>query len=82
MSNDPIATMIDSDEGLLEFQRYFVEKRCVPAVRGVQFDGAEAASPAPGVVEAIMGADAVLIAPSNPWLSVDPLLAVPASVRP
>ena len=43
MSNDPVATMIESDEGLLEFQRYFVEKRCVPAVRGVRFDGAATA---------------------------------------
>ena len=77
MSNDPVATMIESDEGLLEFQRYFVEKRCAPAVRGVRFDGAATAQPAPGVVGAILAADAVLIAPSNPWLSVDPLLAVP-----
>lgn len=77
MSNDPVATMIDSDEGVLEFQRYFVERRCVPAVRAVRFDGAEMAQPAPGVIEAIHSADAVLIAPSNPWLSVDPLLAVP-----
>lgn len=76
MSNDPVATMIESDEGLLEFQRYFVEKRCVPAVRGVRFDGAATAQPAPGVAEAILAADAVLIAPSNPWLSVDPLLAI------
>lgn len=77
MSNDPIATMIDSDEGVLEFQRYFVERRCVPAVRAVRFAGAEVAKPAPGVIEAIHSADTVLIAPSNPWLSVDPLLAVP-----
>ena len=78
MSNDSVATMIESDEGLLEFQRYFVEKRCAPAVRGVRFDGAEASVPAPGVVEAILAADAALIAPSNPWFSVDPLLAVPS----
>jgi len=77
MSNDPVATMIDSDEGPLEFQRYFVEKRCLPAVRGVRFAEAEVAVPCPGVIEAIMEADALLIAPSNPWLSVDPLLAVP-----
>jgi LPPG:FO 2-phospho-L-lactate transferase len=77
MSNDPVATMIDSDEGVLEFQRYFVDRRCMPAVRAVRFDGAEAASPAPGVIAAIHNADTVLIAPSNPWLSVDPLLAVP-----
>lgn len=77
MSNDPVATIIDSDEGQLEFQRYFVGKRCAPEVRAVQFDGADTASPAPNVVEAISDADAVLIAPSNPWLSVDPLLAIP-----
>lgn len=76
MSDDPVATMIDSDEGVLEFQRYFVERRCVPAVRAVRFEGAETARPADGVVEAILAADTVLIAPSNPWLSVDPLLAI------
>jgi LPPG:FO 2-phospho-L-lactate transferase len=80
MSDDPVATMIDSDEGELEFQRYFVERRCVPAVRAVRFAGAEVAKPAPGVVEAILAADTVLIAPSNPWLSVDPLLAI-AGIR-
>lgn len=77
-SNDLVATMIDSDEGLLAFQRYFVERRCIPAVRNVLFDGAPSASPAPGVIEAIQSAHVILIAPSNPWLSVDPVLAVPA----
>ncbi|MDT0509802.1 2-phospho-L-lactate transferase [Novosphingobium sp. MMS21-SN21R] len=76
-SNDPVATLIDSDEDTLEFQRYFVEKRCAPAVRAVRFSGAETAAPADGVIEAIHAADAVLIAPSNPWLSVDPVLAIP-----
>lgn len=76
MSDDPVTTMIDSDEGVLEFQRYFVERRCAPAVRAVQFVGVETARPAAGVVEAILAADTVLIAPSNPWLSVDPLLAI------
>lgn len=80
MSDDPVATMIDSDEGVLEFQRYFVERRCAPAVRSVRFAGVEAARPAPGVVEAILAADTVLIAPSNPYLSVDPLLAI-AGIR-
>ena len=80
MSDDPVATMIDSDEGVLEFQRYFVERRCVPAVRAVRFGGAETARPAAGVVVAILAADTVLIAPSNPWLSVDPLLSV-AGIR-
>lgn len=78
MSDDPVATMLDTDEGRLEFQRYFVERRCVPAVTRIDFAGATDAVPAVGVAEAILAADAVLIAPSNPFLSVDPLLAVPA----
>jgi LPPG:FO 2-phospho-L-lactate transferase len=79
MSDQPVGTVIDSDEGVLAFQRYFVERRCAPIVRSIRFDGAEAARPAPGVIEAITdpGTRAILIAPSNPYLSVDPLLAVP-----
>ncbi|WP_336971797.1 2-phospho-L-lactate transferase [Sphingobium aromaticiconvertens] len=78
MTDDPVATMLDSDVGELEFQRYFVALRCAPAIHAIRFAGAEQASPAPGVVDAIMTADIVLIAPSNPFLSVDPLLAIPA----
>ncbi len=78
MSDDPVATMIDTEIGTLEFQRYFVERRCAPVVRRVRFEGAEQAIPAPGVLDSIASADAVLIAPSNPFLSVDPLLAIPA----
>ena len=77
MTDDPVATWIDSDEGPLAFQEYFVARRCAPAVREVRFDGAAAARPAAGVVAAIEEADAVFIAPSNPWLSVDPILAMP-----
>ena len=77
MSDDPVATWLDTDLGPLAFQNYFVEHQCRPAARAIRFEGASAARPAPGVVEAILGADAVLVAPSNPWLSVDPLLAVP-----
>ena len=78
MSDDCVATHVDTDEGLLPFQRYFVARRCEPAVRAIAFAGAEAALPAPGVLAAIAEADAVLIAPSNPWLSIDPIVAVPA----
>ena len=78
MSDQPVATMLETDRGRLEFQRYFVEQRCEPAVRSILFEGAAQAAPAPGVVDAILSADMVLIAPSNPFLSVDPLLAVPA----
>jgi LPPG:FO 2-phospho-L-lactate transferase len=79
MSDDPVATMIDSDAGLLAFQNYFVERRCAPAVRAIRFEGAQAARPAPGVIEAIGDPRnrAIVIAPSNPWLSVAPILAVP-----
>jgi LPPG:FO 2-phospho-L-lactate transferase len=79
MSDDPVATHLSTNDGELPFQRYFVERRCAPAVNAIRFEGAAAALPAPGVVEAIQGADtrAVLIAPSNPFLSIDPILAIP-----
>lgn len=77
MSDAAVATWVESDEGPLPFQRYFVERQCQPKVISVSFDGAAAARPAPGVIDAITSADAVFIAPSNPWLSVDPILAVP-----
>nr|WP_218036596.1 2-phospho-L-lactate transferase [Sphingobium sp. EM0848] len=79
MSDDSVATHVETDQGELPFQRYFVEQRCAPAVRAIRFEGAERARPAPGVIEAISDPDtrAILIAPSNPWLSVDPILAVP-----
>jgi LPPG:FO 2-phospho-L-lactate transferase len=77
MSDDPVRTLVHTDEGVLPFQRYFVERRCTPRTRHISFDGAEASRPAPGVVSALQSADVVLIAPSNPYLSVDPILAVP-----
>lgn len=78
MSDDPVRTWVETDEGMLPFQRYFVERQCAPKVQAVRFEGATAAQPAPGVIAAIMNCDAVFIAPSNPWLSVDPLLAIAA----
>lgn len=77
MSDDPVATVVDTDEGSLAFQTYFVERRCAPAVRAIRFDGAVAARALPEALAAIAEADAIFIAPSNPWLSVDPLLALP-----
>ena len=76
MSDDPVATQLDTDCGRLEFQRYFVEQQCQPKVHAIRFAGAEKARAAPGVVDAIASADAVFIAPSNPYLSIDPILAV------
>lgn len=77
MCDQAVATELETDVGRLPFQNYFVERRCSPAVRSISFSGAEQALPAPGVAEAILDADVVLIAPSNPFLSIDPILAVP-----
>lgn len=79
MSDEPVATRVITDAGELAFQDYFVRRRCEPRVEAIRFAGAEAARPASGVVEALTAPDleAILIAPSNPWLSVDPILSVP-----
>jgi LPPG:FO 2-phospho-L-lactate transferase len=77
MSNDPIPTMIDSNEGLLHFQEYLVKRRAEPLAKGIRFVGAESAKPAPGVLEALREADRILICPSNPLISIGPILAVP-----
>lgn len=80
MTDDPVATMVDTPDGELAFQEYFVARRHDVAVRGVRFDGIEAARPAPGVLEAIAAADAIVVCPSNPIVSIGPVLAV-AGVR-
>ncbi len=77
MSNDPVATMLETNGGILPFQEYFVAQQCAPVVRAIRFRNAETAAPAPRVCEAIAAADVVLIAPSNPFLSIDPILAIP-----
>jgi LPPG:FO 2-phospho-L-lactate transferase len=64
-------------EGEIGFQEYFVQRRHEVVVESVRFDGAERASPAPGVIEALTEARRVVIAPSNPLVSIDPVLAVP-----
>jgi len=76
MSDQPVRTIVETDQGDLAFQEYFVHRRCEPQVKGFRFDGLDQAEPAPGVVEAIQSADAVVICPSNPWVSVDPILRV------
>jgi LPPG:FO 2-phospho-L-lactate transferase len=83
MTDDPVATMVDTvGQGELSFQEYFVHRRCEPQVRGFRFDGVESAQPAPGVLDAIRAADAVVFCPSNPWVSIDPVLAVLARALP
>jgi LPPG:FO 2-phospho-L-lactate transferase len=76
MSDQPVPTIIDSDEGALHFQEYLVKRRAEPIVRGIHFDNVESASPAPGVLEAIRDADRIIICPSNPLISIGPILAV------
>lgn len=79
MSDEPVATRILTDDGELEFQDYFVRRRCEPRLRAVRFAGAEEARLPAGVAQALAdpALEAILIAPSNPWLSIDPILAVP-----
>jgi LPPG:FO 2-phospho-L-lactate transferase len=77
MSDQPIPTIIDSNEGASHFQEYLVKRRAEPFVRAIRFEGAESAKPAPGVLEAIRGADCIIICPSNPLISIGPILAVP-----
>ena len=77
MSDDPVPTIIDSNEGPLHFQEYLVKRRAEPVVRGIRFVGVESARPAPGVLEAITTADRIIICPSNPLISIGPIVAVP-----
>src|SRR5215207_4520152 len=76
MSDQPVRTIVETEEGELAFQEYFVQRRCEPRVKGFRFDGADQAKPAQGVAAAVRSADAILICPSNPWVSIDPILKV------
>lgn len=77
MSDDPLPTIVQTDEGLLPFQEYFVHLQCQPRVTSFNFQSIECASPAPGVLEALQLANIVVFCPSNPWVSIDPILSVP-----
>jgi LPPG:FO 2-phospho-L-lactate transferase len=76
MSDKPVRTFVETNEGTLAFQEYFVHRKCEPRVQGFWFDGADRADPAPGARQAIQSADIVVICPSNPWVSIDPILRV------
>ena len=80
MSNARVETRVDTPVGELSFEEYFVQRWYQDPVRSVRFAGATEAKPAPGVLDAIMSAGAVLIAPSNPVTSIGPILAVPGIV--
>jgi len=77
MVNEPVPTIIDSNEGPLHFQEYLVKRRAEPIVRGIRFHGVDSAKPAPGVLESIHQADRIFVCPSNPLISIGPILAVP-----
>jgi LPPG:FO 2-phospho-L-lactate transferase len=77
MSDQPVSTRILGPDGWLSFQEYFVREKTQIDVRQVEYAGADSARPAPGVLEAIAAADAVVICPSNPVTSIGPILAVP-----
>jgi LPPG:FO 2-phospho-L-lactate transferase len=76
MSNDPVRTMITGPDGELAFQEYMVRLRTEVDVRSIRFEGIESARPAPGVLHALTNAKSVLLAPSNPFVSIGPILAV------
>jgi LPPG:FO 2-phospho-L-lactate transferase len=76
MTDSPVRTIVNTDEGELAFQEYFVHRHCEPRVKGFRFDGVEAAEPVIGAREAIESAQAIVICPSNPWVSIDPILRV------
>lgn len=77
MTDQPVPTMIDTDEGRLHFQEYLVKRHAEPRVRSISFEGIGRAQPAPGVLDALESASAIVICPSNPLISIGPILAVP-----
>jgi LPPG:FO 2-phospho-L-lactate transferase len=76
MSDDAAPTWVYTSEGELPFQEYFVKRGCVPQVKGFRLAGAGLANPASGVLGALQAADLIVICPSNPWVSIDPILSI------
>lgn len=79
MSDEPVRTLVETDAGTLAFQEYFVREACGPRVKQIRFAGAETAKPTRQVLQALAHDElrGIIVCPSNPWLSVDPILAVP-----
>jgi LPPG:FO 2-phospho-L-lactate transferase len=77
MSNDRVRTRVCTSAGELEFQTYFVKRRARDRVISLRFEGASEATPAPGIFEAIAAAEFIVLCPSNPFISIGPILAVP-----
>lgn len=77
MTDTHTPTTILTDQGEMHFQEYLIKNRAQPVVKGIRFENIESAKPAPGVAEAILEAEAVVLCPSNPLISIGPILAVP-----
>lgn len=78
MTDDPVSTIVHTKDGeTLGFQEYFVQKAFQPVVKSFEFRGADQASPVPAAIHKLNDCDVVIIAPSNPWVSIDPILTVP-----
>jgi LPPG:FO 2-phospho-L-lactate transferase len=78
VSDQPVPTIVLTSDGELPFQEYFVARRCEPVVAGFRFEGIANAVPALGVLDSLHHSDLVIICPSNPWVSIDPILAFPS----
>jgi LPPG:FO 2-phospho-L-lactate transferase len=77
MTDTHTPTTIITAEGEMHFQEYLVKRRAQPKVTGIRFENIESAKPAPGIAEAVLRSDAIIICPSNPLISIGPILAVP-----
>ena len=78
MTDDPVATIVETPDGPLAFQHYFVRERCQPAVTGFRFEGIEAADQAPSFAKHLENRlDLILVTPSNPFVSIEPILSLP-----
>jgi LPPG:FO 2-phospho-L-lactate transferase len=75
-TDSSVPTIVETDQGTLEFQEYFVQRHCEPVVKRLRFDGVEAAQPTAEAITAIEAADVVVVCPSNPFVSIDPILAI------
>jgi LPPG:FO 2-phospho-L-lactate transferase len=79
MTDDPVRTIVEVEHGDLPFQNYFVRDACNHVVNGFRFDGADRAMPGPGILDALEDPelDGIIVCPSNPYISIDPILAIP-----
>ena len=83
MTDSPVSTLVETEDGTLEFQDYFVRRRCEPRVTAVRYAGAERATPTTAIYVALASRSlrSIVVCPSNPYLSIDPILAIPALVE-